>query len=987
MTSKILRGRPTYPQRVAAVLCTALVFHLSAHAATQLVEWGYIYPGGPPSDATNLVAVAGGDNHRVALRADGRVIAWGQNNYGQTNVPVDVTNAVRIGAGSTHSLAVLDDGTLRFWGSIYTTGVTNPPPSAVANLVDIAPGGTAQHVLTIRSDGMPVEWGNSGYGLPSVPAKATNVIAAADASYHGLVLRADGTLATWGAYFPLGNPVTPPAATNVVAIASGFNFDLALRADGSLVSWGAGASQSALPAGVTNITAIACGGSQALALRADGALLSWNPGSGANPVPAGLSNIVAIAATTTGNLAIKASDGVPLFGRNLKYSSVAASTVRLRPTVLSTTAVSYQWMYYGTNLPGATNLTLILTNVQSTQAGDYVLVASNLFGVVTNSGLNLTVVPLAVQTAPQSQLVSGGSNVTFSVGVFGQSPFSYQWQWYGTNLAGATKSSLTLTNLQLSQAGPYSVVVTNQFGAVTSPSAALAIVPLFITTQPMSVATYVGGQPSFSVVASGKGPYGYQWQFFGTNLPGATTNPLVLSGAHLADAGPYSVAVSNAFGVVQSSNAWLTVVPILVSTEPQSQSAFLGQTISLSVMAQASGALGYQWQFNGADLPGATASTFTLTNCAYTQSGSYRAIIKDGSDVTNSTTVALDVAQVAAWGYQDQTTVPVGLSNVVALAGGFLHSLGLRTDGTVVLWGTLSSTLPVGLTNVAAIAAGGYFDLALLQDGTVVAGGSNGSGQSNVPSDVTNALAVAAGDSHSLALKADGTVRAWGNNGNNQTNVPPGLSNVVAIAAGYFHSLALRADGTVVAWGYNGDGETNVPAGLSNVVAIAGGDVHSLALKADGTVVVWGSTAYGVLNVPVGATNLVAIAGGYAHCLALRADGTVLAWGDGNNGDTTVPVDLRNVTDIGAGFCRSLALVSEGGLRSRVSLFQPSAGSGGFSVSLTTRSGSVYRLEYKNSLSDSTWTPLPLVAGTGRVVRLNDPATNAPQRFYRVRAW
>jgi hypothetical protein len=143
-------------------------------------------------------------------------------------------------------------------------------------------------------------------------------------------------------------------------------------------------------------------------------------------------------------------------------------------------------------------------------------------------------------------------------------------------------------------------------------------------------------------------------------------------------------------------------------------------------------------------------------------------------------------------------TVPLGLSNVVSIAGGFYHSLALQSNGMVVAWGVyydgsayVPMTVPPGLSNVVAIAAGAY---------------------------------------HSLAIESNGTVVAWGQDSYGQTNVPPGLSNVVAIAGGGYHSLALQSNGIVVAWGDSGSSYTDVPPGLSNVVAIAGGLFHSLAI-------------------------------------------------------------------------------------------------------------------------------------------------------------
>ncbi len=130
----------------------------------------------------------------------------------------------------------------------------------------------------------------------------------------------------------------------------------------------------------------------------------------------------------------------------------------------------------------------------------------------------------------------------------------------------------------------------------------------------------------------------------------------------------------------------------------------------------------------------------------------------------------------------------------------------------------------------SAVAGGELHSLALKNDGTVAAWGYNGDGQTNVPSGLRNVVAIAAGGYHNLALKGDGTVVAWGDDQDGQTDVPPGLTNVIAVAGGGFHSLALKSDGTVVGWGDNSSLQITMPTNLNNVVAIAGGGLHSIAL-------------------------------------------------------------------------------------------------------------------------------------------------------------
>jgi hypothetical protein len=282
---------------------------------------------------------------------------------------------------------------------------------------------------------------------------------------------------------------------------------------------------------------------------------------------------------------------------------------------------------------------------------------------------------------------------------------------------------------------------------------------------------------------------------------------------------------------------------------------------------------------------------------------------------------SLAPSTVIAWGKNNygQTNVPSGLSNVVAIAGGWHHSLALKSDGTVAGWGqwvdggTGQPVAVSGVSNAVAIAGGIFNTLILKNDGTVtVLGTNNIANQTNVPAGLSNVVSISAGGLDFLALKDNGTVVGWGDNGCGESSVPAGLSNVVQIAAGSAHSLALKKDGTVVGWGatcWANYGEANIPAGLSNVLSIAAGWGHSMVLKSDGTVLVWGNRAEGETNVPPGLSNVVAIAAGGYSCLALKSDGKVVAWGYNANGQSTVPPGLTNAVGISAGAFHSLALL------------------------------------------------------------------------------
>jgi hypothetical protein len=137
----------------------------------------------------------------------------------------------------------------------------------------------------------------------------------------------------------------------------------------------------------------------------------------------------------------------------------------------------YQWRKDVTPISGATNSSLLLTNVQLSQAGGYSVVVSNLLGVATSQTATLTVYcsTPAVVMHPTNQTVIEGSTVAFSVVASGTTPLRYQWRRDVTAIPNATNSTLILTNVQMSQAGDYSVVVSNLVGVATSETATLTV--------------------------------------------------------------------------------------------------------------------------------------------------------------------------------------------------------------------------------------------------------------------------------------------------------------------------------------------------------------------------------------------------------------------------------------------------------------------------------------------------------------------------------
>jgi len=167
----------------------------------------------------------------------------------------------------------------------------------------------------------------------------------------------------------------------------------------------------------------------------------------------------------------------------LSLAALAGSSATFSVGASSTGPLSYQWWFNGTNLlSSATNVSLTRTNLSATNAGSYTVVVSDStssFSSVTSAVAVLTVnYPAAITNPPAGLAVTNGANATFSVGASGTAPLAYSWRFNATNvLGGATNAMLTVTNAQATNAGSYTVVVTNAYGAITSSPAVLTVNP------------------------------------------------------------------------------------------------------------------------------------------------------------------------------------------------------------------------------------------------------------------------------------------------------------------------------------------------------------------------------------------------------------------------------------------------------------------------------------------------------------------------------
>ena len=363
---------------------------------------------------------------------------------------------------------------------------------------------------------------------------------------------------------------------------------------------------------------------------------------------------------------------------------VAGTTATFSVTATGVPTPTYQWQRNEENITGATLATLTLPNVQVAAAGQYRVIVSNSGGNATSTAVPLTVAAApalpSVVTQPLPQAVAVGSTATFSVVANGVPTPTYQWQKWSSNgdlsiVTGATSATLTIPNVQASDAANYRAVLTNGSGIVNSEWAALTITTApskpVITQQPASQIASVGGNVTLLVVATGGTPtLTYQWQKGGSNVPGATASTLPLTNLQASDAGNYTVIVGNSAGTTTSAvaNLTLTIAPTapVITKQPVAQVVNVGGTATFSVTATGTPTPTYRWQKGTVDIPGATLATLTLPNVQAGAAGQYRVIVANSAGSKTSDQAPLTVTSAPVI-----TTQPADVSVLVGASVSF----------------------------------------------------------------------------------------------------------------------------------------------------------------------------------------------------------------------------------------------------------------------------------------------------------------------------
>jgi hypothetical protein len=321
-------------------------------------------------------------------------------------------------------------------------------------------------------------------------------------------------------------------------------------------------------------------------------------------------------------------------------------------------AGTYQWQKNGANIPGATDTTLTLNNVQLSDNGSvYTVVISNPYGSATSGGAVRTVlaapIPPVFTLQPVGATVTPGTAVNLSAAASGTPTPTYQWYLNGAAIMGSTATSYSIASAQPADGGNYTVIATNSGGSVTSVTAAVIVLTApTIVTQPASQSVPAGSPAGFMVVASGTPNPSYQWYFNGNAIPGGTNPSYEIESVEVGNAGSYTVVVSNSQGSVTSAAATLVVsapssgggggtsAPAIVD-QPAGQAVTVGRPVTFTVEASGSPAPTLQWYFDAGAIPGATNASYTIASVQAGNAGAYTVVATNplGSATSNVATL------------------------------------------------------------------------------------------------------------------------------------------------------------------------------------------------------------------------------------------------------------------------------------------------------------------------------------------------------------
>ena len=353
--------------------------------------------------------------------------------------------------------------------------------------------------------------------------------------------------------------------------------------------------------------------------------------------------------------------GLPVINSQPTAMSVLAGANPSFSVAASGSGLSYQWLFNGQPMSGATGTNYKVSSAQSVNAGRYSVVVANSFGNAVSAPAPLAVIPFTLAVTASDALVTVGAPASFAAQVTGNGPFQFQWLLNGAPISGATAATYSLAAAQLHQVGNYAVRVTSAAGTVTSGPSFLTVEPLLFTTLPHAATVLTGSSPTLSVAVASTVAVSYQW-FAGTEpLAGETNAALTLANAQPVQSDYYSVQVSNQYGAANSPAVLVSIQDLIFATQPAATTILVGGNGALACNVNSPSPVGYQWFFNGAAIAGATNATLNFTAVTPQQAGLYWVEAANALSTTTSDYASLTVDAVLSIAQQPASlTVAVG---------------------------------------------------------------------------------------------------------------------------------------------------------------------------------------------------------------------------------------------------------------------------------------------------------------------------------------
>ena len=655
----------------------AMVLSKASDGLTLTLSTRNAYVGIADSASTQLTfstgikacAIAAGGDTSYALKPDATVAAWGDNFNGQTIIPSALTTSVAITAAANLAAPVAPEST----PSNFIVTLATANPAIVPGMLVTGPVGTVGFgvgsgsiVISKAPDNVTLTLSHANVNTAALTGISLNfytgVMKVRAGGEHADALKTDGTVTAWGKIWNGSGYVTenlPPGLTGVTDIATGAYHTLAI-----------GNTPLAITIQPVSLT-VTPGATATFFVGAPGAT-TWQWQKNGVNVPGATSSTLVLTNVQASDLAdyrvivgngagSVISNVATLSGMNSGTGNTFYPVIVTQPASLvvnaggtasfiveATNASGYQWYKDGTPIPGATGTSLSMTNVQTANAGSYKVVVSNSAGTsVTSNAAILTVayIPPTITSQPVSVAAMQGQTVTFNVTATGSAPLIYQWMKNGVPIPSATTATLTLSDVQASDADTYTVMITNPAGSVTSNPVTLTLVfAPSITSSPLSYTAYEKLTGVMAKIPSNPTATATTVTLVANNV-GIVPGSLVTGPAGTVGAG---ATVVKKVGLVLTLS-----VPNVGNTNPGAITAPLTFTPVHSFDVKAvGGALVYRWKRNGvvlangpsptgsgAVISGATTEVLTLTDMRALDAGSY--------SVTASNTLGTVTSKVA----------------------------------------------------------------------------------------------------------------------------------------------------------------------------------------------------------------------------------------------------------------------------------------------------------------------------------------------------